>query len=68
MTTRQIRITCCGMVVSTRPLPDPVTESQLNRLADDILATVDVLRSHGFGEPRVWVSEGNVAHLIGRIE
>ena len=65
MTTRQIRIACCGSVVSILPVPEPLADDQLLALADKIIGIVDALRPF---EYRVWVDEGNVARMIRRWE
>jgi len=57
MTRRQIRIACCGMVVSTRPFPnDP---ADLYAVAEDVLKDVDVLLDHARAVD-VWAVEGNL--------
>jgi hypothetical protein len=59
---RQLRIACCGMVVSTRPVFEPLNETQMSELADDLTETARILRP--YGKVDVWVNEGNVSHLI----
>lgn len=65
MTTRQIRIACAGIVISTRPFFDPIDEDELRQMRDAILFDVAVLRQHG--RVAVWIDEAgsNVAHLMG---
>jgi hypothetical protein len=62
MTPRQIRIACCGMVVSTRPFPDPAYEDDLMQ----IMREVRELRKNG-DKVVVWVNEGSVVHLMGSV-
>jgi hypothetical protein len=58
---RQIRIACCGMVVSTRPFRDG---ADIDALADDIKETARILRQ--YGKVAAWVEEDGVAHIVGR--
>lgn len=64
MTARQIRIACCGMVVSTLPVPEPLTNEALYKLADNIIYIFDALRP--YGEPRMWLDEGQLARIVRR--
>jgi hypothetical protein len=61
MSMRQIRIACCGMVVSTRPFPDT---ADIDVIADDIRDTARALLP--YGKVAAWVEQNGVAHIVGR--
>jgi hypothetical protein len=63
MTSRQIRIACCGMVVSTREYR---LSDDLSAVARDVLEDVEYLLWHTEKPVSVWWVEGDFTMACGR--
>lgn len=64
---RQIRIACCGMVVSTRPFPWPIDDDELGKIVDEIIEEIDAWRARG-RNPRMWIEEEGMPRILRRWE